>query len=566
MKNSNTFPIVVIPLFLVLLIVVLLSGPAQGEYLKTNNPPDVDKVSHQHGNTSSCWVVAAADMLAGAGYGDGSTPQQRADDIYLEMCNDPNIDHNVVSCCRGCYGWADTALREWLRSPCNKWKQTNPYKIVTVHGPPNWKNNRAPWQKTDLPMFIGNELRKCNMVRLSILPASGASYGHEITAWGDEGGAGSLTENPSKIKVTDSDFLFGITGNVQTYTYDDYNAPNPGGTNNGVGWYFNYNYSEDNHRYIDSIVTLSVTSYDMNTVILGGSKKFLGSYKIHQDSNDANALALHYKVLSGSILSYRTTIDWDNNDVSPSIVEDNSPPDELNVNWNLSDNPVPFCNDVTITTELVLPWTWGTGIFNPISYDDVNFVYLGFDVLKPSFGWRMTSPLLSDPLDANATGGYVIGAFDIFENPTGPVIAEYRFMYEYGYDQNSQSHEFELIAPPQSYAVGNFRFGHSYAFLDDQALWQFTGPWLTIAYDTPSYPQLGPAPPFDNPIVLDWAGQLPYPNPNNYTPGEPNECGDYGTYYLAGDINKDCRVTFEDFAEFCLTWLQCTDPEDSNCL
>jgi len=551
-------------LFLFVFLAFLMP-PAAADYLKTNNPPDVDKVSHQHGNASSCWVASASNLLAGAGYGDGSTPQQRADDIYDELCSDPNIDHNIVSCCRGCYGWTDTALREWLRSPCNKWKQTNPYKIVTVHGPPNWKKDRDPWQKKDLPKFIANELRKCNMIDLSSLPASGANTGHATACWGDDGNTALLTQNPSKVKITDSDFLYNISGNVQTYTYDDYNNPNPGGLNNGAGWYFNYKYSDDNHRYIDAITTLSVTSYDMNTVVLGGSKKFIGSYKIHQDKADANALGLKYKVKSGSILSYRTTIDWDNNDVPPYIVEINSPPDELRVNWDLSDNPVPHCNDVTITTEVILPWTWGTGILNPISYDDVNFVYFAVTIGKPEFGWRMTTPTKSP--EPNGTGGYVIGAFDIFNDVGGTSLAgQYRLIYEYGYDQHPEYHEFFLAAPPQTYFIGNFRFGHSYGFLDDADLWQFTGPWRTIAFDTPPYPALGPAPPFDVPIVLNWPGQLPYPHPGNYNPGEPNECGDYGTYYSAGDINKDCKVDILDFSYFAGTWLQCTDPNNLNCL
>jgi hypothetical protein len=553
----------IISFFIVFVVVLTASGLALADWLKTNNPPDVDKVQHQHGNASSCWIAAAANMLAGAGYGDGSTPQQRADDIYDELCSDPNIDHNLISCCQGCLGWADTALKAWLNSPCNKWKQTNPYKIVTVHGPPNCKVDRNPWQKPDLPMFVANELRKCNMVRLSIIKPD-KTCGHELPVWGDEGTSDLFTTNPTKLKITDSESLFNITGSVQTYTYDDYNNPNPGGSNQGVGWYFNYYYSEDNHRYIDNIVTLSDTSYDMNTIMLGGSKKFLASYKIHQDRADANALSLRYKVLSGSILSYRTTIDWDNNDVPPSITEVNSPPDELRVYWNLSGNPVPHCNDVTITTEVVLPWVWGTGIFNPISYADVNFGYFDISLLKPSFGWRMTSP--GKTAEPNATGGYVIGSFEIFTDPTGTNrVGQYRFIYEYGYDQNPEYHEFYLEAPPQTYFVGNFRFGHSYTFLDDESVWQFTGPWRTEAYPPPP----GPLPPLMGtigPIVLNWAGQLPYPNPKNYTPGEPNECGQYGTRYLAGDINKDCKVDLEDFAAFTATWLECTDPQDSNCL
>lgn len=562
MKDQKAISNAVIPLFLVVFVTVLLvAAPAWGDWQKMYPVPDVDKAEHQHWAHSTCWVAVAANMLAAAGYGEGQNVQERANEIYDELCSDPNIDPNVIKCCNPrragniCYGWADTAMREWLRSPCNKWKQNNPYKIVTVHGPPNCKDDRDPWQKPDLPKFIANELRKCSFVRLSIIKPD-KTCGHAITAWGDSQGSGLLAENPNDVKVSDSDYQ-NITQNIQTYTYDDYNDSN--------GWYINYNYSEDVHRYIDNIVTLSVTGYDMSKVILGGSKKFVGSYKIHQDRNDANALGLHYKVLSGSILTYRTTIDWDNNDVPPTIAEDNDPPDELAVNWDLTDNPVPYCNDVTITTELVLPWQWGTGIFNPITYADVNFSYVDLTIGKPSVGWRMTTP--DKTPEPNATGGYVIGAFNIYDHPDGGeehIIVEYRLIYEYGYDQNPEYHEFYLEGEPPTLFVGSFRFGHSYGFLDDDELWQFSGPWWTEAYPPPyePLPPLGPL----GPITISWPGQLlPYPNPLNYAPPEPEKCGDPGTYYVSGDINKDCYVDFFDFAEFTATWLQCTDPCDANC-
>jgi hypothetical protein len=40
----------------------------------------------------------------------------------------------------------------------------------------------------------------------------------------------------------------------------------------------------------------------------------------------------------------------------------------------------------------------------------------------------------------------------------------------------------------------------------------------------------------------------------------PQQCGDLGTLYLPGDLNKDCKVDLTDFAEFADKWLQSTDP------
>jgi hypothetical protein len=45
----------------------------------------------------------------------------------------------------------------------------------------------------------------------------------------------------------------------------------------------------------------------------------------------------------------------------------------------------------------------------------------------------------------------------------------------------------------------------------------------------------------------------------------PTKCGDLGTIYLPGDLNKDCKVDFKDFAEFANQWLGSTDPNDGGC-
>ena len=37
-------------------------------------------------------------------------------------------------------------------------------------------------------------------------------------------------------------------------------------------------------------------------------------------------------------------------------------------------------------------------------------------------------------------------------------------------------------------------------------------------------------------------------------------------YTLSGDVNNDCDVKFDDFAGFAAAWMQCNDPNDSNCV
>jgi hypothetical protein len=45
----------------------------------------------------------------------------------------------------------------------------------------------------------------------------------------------------------------------------------------------------------------------------------------------------------------------------------------------------------------------------------------------------------------------------------------------------------------------------------------------------------------------------------------PQNCGDTYTVYLPGDMNKDCSVNFADFAKVAKSWMQCSDPNNSNC-
>jgi hypothetical protein len=113
--------------------------------------------------------------------------------------------------------------------------------------------------------------------------------------------------------------------------------------------------------------------------------------------------------------------------------------------------------------------------------------------------------------------------------------------------------------PTTSYLVGFVRFGHSYTLLDDEALWQFDN-WL---FDEPSiFPMTAPIP-----ITIDFNddGLLPYPRAQDYSFPPPEECGDPGTSYAGGDINKDCKVDLVDFSYFVAAWLQCTEPNSVNC-
>jgi hypothetical protein len=498
LKQFRTIRIIV-PLLCVVLILIAATCP----YMKMNPPPDVDKgpppptIPCRVGESivdNSCWMATASNMLAGAGYGTGTTVQARAAEIYDEM---------VAQYGKQCGGWTDTALTWWLSSANNTWT-SNPYTVVTVYGN---KSPRYPWANANGARFIGNELRRCQLVGLSISwPTADArigSGGHAITSWGDNFGKDTLTINPTEVRLSDSDNDSG--GDVQAYTYDSYTNPNPGGANEGNGWYLDY---DPNHPYIKHIVTLCPTDDPSDNKL---TQKVIGSYKIHQASR-RNATDLHYEVGTDVvILSYKTTIDWPTEN-SPSITE-GDPRRQITVNWDLTDKPVPYCKWVTITTEFVLP-TW-----NAIEYEDVHFTYPDFpDTIKPmpipSLGWEMITPRIEKAETIrNVTGGYVVGSFDIINTQLPPNqrnVAEYRFVHEYSFNQSPEMHDFHLTGT-SGYAAVNFRFGHVYGYLTPESLWSFED-WMTKMPEK-EYP-LG-----DKPIEIsiNWKGRLPYPEGEDIT-------------------------------------------------
>ncbi len=488
--------LVVAQVLSVALLVVLCSSCV---YLKMDPPADADKAAPPPGIVNnSCWLATAANMLAGAGYGDGDTLQDRAEDIYADLIAwRANLGFGIDD-----GGWTDTAVTWWLGSNHNTWPN-NPYTDVQVYGN---KFPRFPWANTSGARFIANQLRECEFLGVSIswptnnVDAFGnpiiGSGGHAITGWGDNvAKEEALTFNPSQVKLTDSDRE--TSGDVQTYTYDSYTNPNPSGASEGNGWYMDY---DPNHPYIKHIVTLCPTELPT-----GGkaTQKVVGSYRIHQ-LEKVGATDLHYKVgTDTTILSYKTKIDWQTN-TPPSITEDQPQRRELAVEWDLSENPVPFCTWVTITTDFILR------VWNAIEYEDVRFTYprLRVKPVVPALRWEIKTPQVRRAESIpNVTGGYVVGSFDVVgaeQLPEAGPVAQYRLIHQYSFAQSPEQHVFALTGE-RGFAVTNLRFGHTYGLLDTEALWDFDD-WMT---ELPGkrFP-LGEA---AVSIQLDWKGRLPYP-------------------------------------------------------
>jgi hypothetical protein len=516
-----------------------------------NPPPDIDKVDYAFGKDKSCWVAAGSNVLAGAGYGDGNNVQERADDIYRELCG------NLVDCNKG--GWEDTAVKTWLNSTYNNCPN-NPYKVVNVYGR---DTNRPPLVRTDLPQLIGNDLRKCYFLTLGIRqPTCDANIGkggHAVTCWGDNGAdVNDINSNPTQLKITDSDY-WDATQILQTYTYDDYNNPNPNDTddcNEGPGWYFDY--WQTCHWYIDGFVTFEPTRNFIGSLArtLVASDQFTypndpesGGYLLYT--------SLHYKISSNyPILSYRTSVNWDTN-IPPSFFEDTNC---VYVSWDFSNHWVPQGTTVTATAEIVVPH-YDIGPGSSITINNIGWEPVLVPA-PPGGGWwgqNSTLPGGSSLNAPNMCGGYVVCACTLYAGPSGPPIGEYRGQFQYDYYEDPCNHviTFQPETVEGTYFMGNFRFGHSYGLLMDDELPQFNN-WKTIEYPYPPYQTLGP-----RTFVLDWTGQLPYPKGQDYL--APKNCGDEGTQYADGDLNKDCKVDLQDFAIFCGDWLKCTDPNQANC-
>jgi len=470
-------------------------------YRKMNPPADADKPGGV-GTDNSCYLATAANMLAGAGYGSGASLQARANDIYGDLTSQFGIANG---------GWTDVALNWWLGSTNNTWS-TNPYTQVTVYGNKSPKN---PWTNSNGVRFYANELRKCCFVGLSISwPVAGSqvgSGGHAITAWGDNFNDNTLTVNPNKVAVTDSDRDTG--GDEQMYTYDSYTSPNPGGANEGNGWYFDYS---SNHPYIKHIITLCPTDEPSDFVL---TQKVTGAYTLTQ-SGKIPATDLHYTVSTDvEILSYRTWIDWETGN-SPVITESGSPRNSITVDWDLSDKPVPPGTEVTITTEFVLP-SW-----NAMSYSDVHWTYPN-GIIGPKWvdiKWDMQTRTLPqvDRLPNNVSGGFVIGAFDLIDpNPeTNPnnEAREYRFVHEYNYNQNPEQHVL-VLSGSEGAIVRNMRIGHTWNYPAETSQLREFNDWLSRFDDRNT---LGDSPAR---YQVDWTGRIEYPEGENIYEAIPDKDG-----------------------------------------
>jgi hypothetical protein len=340
---------------------------------------------------------------------------------------------------------------------------------VTVYG---CKTQCDAWSDPDGPQFVGNELRDCHYVGFYLgfdtpldTPddACFLNAKHVITAWGDDRGdePDVLNENPTTVYVTDSDQSTGENHGVEEYDY----------TWDTDRWYIDYSKNDEvtQDPYIWNVVTLS----EPDTECDGQGQDATGSYDIENDE-PAPAVGLEYFVGTDTrICTYTTDLDWETGDEVPRIVkyheEDPFSREYLEVIWDLTETPVDPGEWVTITTDFLLP-QW-----NAVEYWGVKFLYAlppAEGDAKASIGWNIET--LDDTVPG--TGGYVIGAFDVYADETGSnKLGEYRLMHEFGIvDPGSETHDFTIDSRDESPVwIGGLRFGRSSEPLDADQLWNF---------------------------------------------------------------------------------------------
>lgn len=455
-------------------------------FMETDPPPDSDKPLPVPANNRSCWMHSAANMLAAAGYGDGDDETEQAVEIYSEMEAAFGVNNG---------GWTDAAMQWWLGSSHNTWI-SNPYSVVTVLG----GKGDFPWGNANAAQDMANELRLRNKVGLFIRwptgTPSGGAGGHALTLWGDENPTGdALANNPAQLAVTDSDT--DVDGDVQWYTYDDFTNPNPGGPNDGDGWYFDAYGGE--HPFIFGAARLSPT---VDAAGNTNAVHVIGSFKIKQTSEEAPS-GLHYRVgTDADILSQRTWIDRTG---FIDTMDETVPRREFEVVWVLEEE-VPQDEWVTISTHFVLP------VWNAISYSDVHFIYPSGMAVEPfDLAWLMETPVNEGLFPGEVeyvTGGYVNGGFELYApDIADDMIAEYRFLHQYVYNQEPERHTLLLSGTRGTdvFVAREVFFDHSYHLPTLEELWQEDRDPMT-RIDEEVVLEEDPVA-----IEVDWAGRLPYP-------------------------------------------------------
>jgi hypothetical protein len=201
----------------------VLTPPAQAYDVYKNGIPDVDKNPGVPQPDNACWQAAAANVLAGAGWGlAGQTPQQNGDAIYAQLnahfgTAQPGCGYRAINWWLLNYGYNPNAPDP------NYYNPNKTYNDVTyVYKPSGLWASDYDW--------LLSELARAPAQYVTVAFDKGTSIGHEMALVGGNYTPWHLPPGgmPQQSVWHDSDQDTGGTDDDPHANM--WSAPNPGGT------------------------------------------------------------------------------------------------------------------------------------------------------------------------------------------------------------------------------------------------------------------------------------------------------------------------------------------------
>lgn len=404
------------------------------------------------------WKAAAANMLAGAGYGfdygnEINTLQKRAEHIFEEIeaqYNPADDDRkNIIM-----------AIQWWLTSSNNEWED-NPYNRTEGSG----YTNGMPHNDPELPKIIANNLRKANFVGLNIswpkeaneVPGEGD---YALTAWGDNDPIYSdLYEFPTHIIVTDPDESKGSGEQKYQYLQQVYTGdPSNGWELTGyAGRPFITQYSvlfpQPDVNSASGTKTIDIDT----TRELNGLK-----YTAYQKENDIY------------VLSYLQTLDIQYTAVE--VIEDNNGKSDDKIHAiDVAYSGITVPDDqqsVEIRVDFIL------NSKNTVRFRDIIIIYKdGEEKVSPDTGWEVTGTQRNGNPPPCPERGFIVAAFTTSTDSMGTV--EDMLMHEFDETVEFNTH-YLVICNDETDATVNFssiKTGYSDIYLNSDQLANFNN-WI----------------------------------------------------------------------------------------
>ena len=509
--KENNYKIVIICICFIYCCSMVLAQDYQDYQMMI---PGADVNSSPSGDIS--WMAAAANMLAGAGYGfdygnNINTLQKRADHIFADIKEgypDDN-DKNIM-----------LAIQWWLTSNHNVW-QDNPYDMTRGSG----NTNCMPHNDPELPKIIANTLREANFVGLNISwPKEGNEVPGEgdyaLTAWGDNNPSYSkLYVNPTHIIVTDPDESKGSGEQKYQYLQKVYT----GDPSNG--WELT---DYDGLPFITQYSVLFPqpdvdSASGTKTIDIDTTRELIGlKYTAYQKEDDIY------------VLSYLQTLDIQYSAVE--VIEDNN---------GKSDNKIHAIDveysGITVTEDresIKIRVDFILNSKNTVRFRDVTIIYQdGEEKVSPDTGWEVTGTQRNGNSPPCPERGFIVAAFTTRTDSMRDV--EDMLLHEFDETVEFNTHNLEICNDETDATVtfSSIKTGYSDIYLNGDQLANFNN-WIDED-NTTTYP-VSPG----NSIIIP----IDLPDP---------------PYKSVGDVNSDGEIDIVD-ALLIAQYYVGLDPSDFN--